>query len=224
MVRTSKGLKKSAFTLIELIFAIVVIAISIVSLPMMTQVTSKAIEGNLAQEAIFSAVAEINVATTYTWDENSLLDLDSNASVDELSRVINNAGQCTDSGFDDSNNDDIMRRTGHVNRRCLNNLASTFYGATSFVDSLEASEHVYILTVEGSAATTSATGYKKEYESRLDVERCDSGNCVDFGTANNINMKEIEVTIRDRTTTNEVTTLRAYSANIGEVAYHKRIL
>ncbi|WP_366755894.1 type II secretion system protein [Sulfurimonas sp.] len=57
---------KYAFTLIELIFAIVIIGISVMSLPMLTQVTSSAIEKNLVQEAIFASVAEINLATTYT--------------------------------------------------------------------------------------------------------------------------------------------------------------
>jgi prepilin-type N-terminal cleavage/methylation domain-containing protein len=59
-------LHRLAFTMIELIFAIVIIAISVMSLPMMTQVTSAGIERNLVQEAIFASVAEINLATTYT--------------------------------------------------------------------------------------------------------------------------------------------------------------
>ena len=224
MVRIFKYQNRHAFTMIELIFAIVIIAISVMSLPMITQVTSSAIEKNLAQEAVFSAVAEINIATTYTWDENSLLDFDSNASIDELSRVINNNGtQCSDSGIDDSNGDDIMRRSGHVHRKCLNELSSLLYAGTDYVDSLEASAHDYNLTVEGTASTTSASGYKKEYESRLEVERCGTGNCIEFGSAG-ADMKEIKVTIRDKSTTETVTILRAYGANIGEVSYHKRTL
>lgn len=227
MVRSSKSSNRYAFTMIELIFAIVIIAISVMSLPMVTQVTARAIENNLAQEAVFSAVAEINLATTYTWDENSLLDAPT--TTDELSRVINNSsGECSDSGIDDSNGDDIMRRTGHVNRRCLNDLTALFYNpaATDCVDSLNAAEHDYNITVEGSAATTSATGYKKEYESRLDVIRGDEvcADCIDFDAANNANMKEIRVTIREIATGDEVTVLRAYSANIGEVSYRRRTL
>jgi prepilin-type N-terminal cleavage/methylation domain-containing protein len=227
VVRSSKQSIRYAFTMIELIFAIVIIAISVMSLPMVTQVTARAIENNLAQEAVFSAVAEINLATTYIWDEVSLLD--ANTSSNELSRVINNNSmECSDSGIDDSNGDDIMRRPGHVHRRCLNDLTAMFYNpaATDHVDSLNAAEHDYNITVEGSADTTSATGYKKEYESRLDVIRGDEvcADCIDFGAANNANMKEIRVTIREKATNDEVTVLRAYSANIGEVAYRRRTL
>ena len=53
MVRTSSTSKRFGFTMIELIFAIVIIAISVMSLPMMTQVTNKGLEESLVQEAIF---------------------------------------------------------------------------------------------------------------------------------------------------------------------------
>ena len=219
---------RHAFTLIELVFAIVIIAISVISLPMMSQVTAKSMENSLAQEAIFSAIAEINVATAYVWDETSLLDtnLSSGAGVSELSRVVSIAGttgNCADTGIVEGSTT-IKRRTGHVNRRCLNNLATTPYStiATDCVDSLNASEHDFNTTVEGSATTTSATGYKIAYQSKLEVKRCDVGCDQDFGNAGNVNMKEITVTIRDAQDQSIVTTLRTYSANIGEVAYNNR--
>lgn len=62
-----------AFTLIELIFAIVVIAISVVSLPRMIQVTSSSVVSNLeTQEAIFKAI----VLTKSAVGENSFADID----------------------------------------------------------------------------------------------------------------------------------------------------
>ncbi len=222
-----------AFTLIELIFAIVIIAISVISLPMVSQVTTSSMENSLTQEAIFASVSEINVATTYVWDENSLLDtnLSSAAGVTELSRVVSTAGttgNCANSGQVDAANVPIIRRTGHINRRCLNDLIVTPYStvAVDCVDSLNASEHAYasILENNNTADDTSSTGYKKEYESELIVERCDGG-CVDFGDANNVNMKEITVTVQDITDPANpifLTRLRTYSANIGEVAYNNR--
>ncbi len=215
-------LKKSAFTLIELIFAIVVIAISVMSLPMMNQVISSGMEKNLAQEAIFTAISEINIATTYVWDETSLIDSNLSGSVDELSRVVYTTVDCTDSGFVDAMGIPIMRRSGHVNRRCLDDITTPAYpiNATDCVDSLNAAKHPYTTVFE--TGGTSASGYKIAYKSKLDVERCE-GTCVDFGDANNINMKQITVTIKNDD--NEtVTLLRTYSANIGEVAYHRRPL
>ncbi len=217
---------RHAFTLIELIFAIVIIAISVMSLPMMNQVIGKNIENSFAQEAIFSAIAEINIATTYVWDENSLLDILSSAN--ELSRVVytnGTTGDCVDSGQVDTNSIAIMKRTGHVNRRCLDTLAVSYTG-TDFINSIEATEHAYIsiLDVNNSADSTSNTGYKKEYESELAVERCDGGTCIDFGDAGNINMKEITVTIRNASDQTQITLLRTYAANVGEVAYYNRYI
>ena len=226
MVRNIPRLNRYAFTMIELIFAIVIIAISVMSLPMMTQVTSAGIERNFAQEAIFTSIAEMNIAITYTWDEVSLIDSNATGSIDELSRVINiNAvSDCADSGLDDSSGADIMRRTGHVHRRCLNTLATEpFTGVDSAcVDSLNAVAHDFNSTYEG-GAMTSAEGFKTEYESKLEVTKC-NGACVDFGAAGNVNMKEIKVTLRDASDNEVITILRTYSANIGEVAYHRSTL
>jgi prepilin-type N-terminal cleavage/methylation domain-containing protein len=53
-------IKKSAFTLIELIFSIVIIGFAVLSLPIMTQVSTKAISNSLAIEAIFLASSKLN--------------------------------------------------------------------------------------------------------------------------------------------------------------------
>lgn len=212
-------LHKYAFTLVELIFAIVIIAISVISLPMLTQVTSSGMEKNLVQEAIFASVAEINLATTYIWDENSRIDdNDTNSTGDDLSRVLNIDGSCTPTGIIE-NGIEIIRKTGHVNRRCLDNILTTRYPDTDYLDALEASEHTFSPIFTG---TTEASGYKQEYDSQLVVTNCDTGGCIDFGLdTNNINLKEITVIIREKddATNTPVTLLRAYSANIGEVAY-----
>jgi len=75
--------KRFAFTMIELIFAIVIIAISVMSLPMMAVVTQRGMENNIVQEAIFAASAELMGATSGYWDENSMQDIN----VSHLSRV-----------------------------------------------------------------------------------------------------------------------------------------
>ena len=64
---------RQAFTLIELIFAIVIIAISVVSLPTMIQATSSGVASNLeTQEAILKAI----VLTKSAIGENSFVDID----------------------------------------------------------------------------------------------------------------------------------------------------
>ncbi|MDA3909293.1 MAG: prepilin-type N-terminal cleavage/methylation domain-containing protein [Sulfurimonas sp.] len=217
------SLHRSAFTMIELIFAIVIIAVSVMSLPMMTQVTSSAIEGNLVQEAIFASVAEINMATTYVWDENSLIDDNESSTVDnDLSSVLNLTANCNGTGIF-IGIVEILRKPGHINRRCIDNPLTARYANFDFIDSLEAAQHAFSPIYIG----TEAAGYKKEYDSQLVVTNCDTGNCVDFGLdANNTDLKEITVTIREKddATNKTITLIRTYSANIGEVAYANKVL
>ena len=62
--------KRFGFSMIELIFAIVIVAVAVMSLPMMTQVTSKGSERNLkADEAIFEAYVKAVETTDQTFDE-----------------------------------------------------------------------------------------------------------------------------------------------------------
>ncbi len=224
MVRNSKIINKNAFTLIELIFAIVVIAISVMSLPMMTRVTTAGIESNLVQEAIFASVAEINMATTYIWDENSLIDEDDvTATKDSLSRVIDVDGtECPNITPDPITGLNILRRAGHVNRRCIDNADTRVYvgTGTDFQDALETPEHnTFSPAFEG--AGSSKTAQKQDYESKLEVNYA-TGIQMQFGnTANDPNIKELTLTIRNEKQ-ETITVLRTYSANIGEVAYARR--
>ncbi|WP_373003914.1 Tfp pilus assembly protein FimT/FimU [Sulfurimonas sp.] len=214
-----RTLHRLAFTLIELIFAIVIIAVSVMSLPMMTQVTSSGMEKNLVQEAIFASVAEINLATTYVWDERSLLSSDA----DDLSKVVPTTGAADDCNAS-------RKRPGHINRICIEDITTIPGLFTGTIDENSSSLEVAGLNSYKDiyTGTTEASGYKlSNYKSKLDVTRCGAiygGNCQDFGLeADNINLKEITVTVQnDKNET--VMLLRTYSANIGEVAYESEPL
>jgi len=194
---------RGGFTLIELIFAIVVISISVMSLPMMTQTTSKGIEGNLVQEAIFAASAELNGGISAHWDEYSMED-DKNG----LARVIDIDNACTD-----------KKLIGHIaqslHRRCLDN---------SDTDPLDGTDDDEIYALEDmahdkqnifSTDETNAQGYKKQYNSELNISRPANFN------GDNSHIKEIVLTVTDNNN-NIITVLKTYSANIGEVDYFKR--
>ena len=196
---------KSGFTLIELIFAIVIISISVLSLPMMTQVTSKAINSNLVQEAIFAASAELNGVIAAHWDENSMFDDNSS-----LARVIDIDDNCHDA-----------KLTGHINqplhRRCLNSSSinpkdsaddDTIY---ALEDLAHTSENIF------STSQTSAQGYKQEYNSIVEIDRINTS----FGSDTN-NTKEIKLTVTNADG-DVITILKSYSANIGEVDYFKKV-
>lgn len=197
MVSRKSALGRFAFTMIELIFAIVVISIAVITLPMVTQITSKGIESNILQEAIFAGSAELVGATSYYWDANSMQD----ANFSRLERVINISNDC---------NATTNLRPGHVNqpyhRRCLNSNATIPLDVNGTFPSLDTAEH--ISQIMFTDATKDSTGYKESYNSAIDVTR--TGD-----------VKKITVSITNSSGT-PITILSTYSANIGEIDFYKR--
>ena len=199
--------------MIELIFAIVIIGITVVSLPMMNQAISKGIDSNLQQEAIFAASTKLNEAVTAFWDENSV------ESISALSKVIDTLNDCNNT----SSSPRYRLRPGHVNqplhRRCLD---STLVGISNNsingnVFALEdiAATGTTTLFISTAGSTTNAASYKEDYNSTVTVTQN-----VSFGGASNSYMKMIQVSITSGADT--ITSLRAYSANIGEIDYLKK--
>jgi len=204
VVSRKSALGRFAFTMIELIFAIVVISIAVITLPMMAQITSKGIESNILQEAIFAGSAELVGATSYYWDLSSMDD----SPMSRLERVIDVNGDC---------NATTNLRPGHVNqpyhRRCLdtgttlaNTLDATFPNLNNAVHGAE---------VIFTDATTDATGYKNAYKSIVSISLEDGA-----GNADN-NIKKITARVTNSDDDN-ITVLRTYSANIGEIDFYKR--
>ena len=206
MVRsnTSKKSYRLAFTMIELIFAIVIISIAVVSLPMMTKITEKGVEEGILQEAIFAGSAELMGASAGYWDERSMDDID----VSYMSRVIKILG-----GINDCN-DTTKLRPGHIaqplHRRCLHvspalaDLDKTLdVNITSLDDAKHPLQGIFL------NPDPDAKGYKQAYKSVLTVTR-----------ANDI--KTITVRVMNNAADRNITLLRMQSANIGEIDYYKR--
>lgn len=196
-------LQKEAFTLIELIFAIVIISLVVFSLPAITNTTSKSIENNIIQEAIFAASAELNTATAYYWDKRSMED--NNYSL--LSRVIDINGSCEN----DNTSPRYRLKLGHIDqllhRRCLNSNATTVNNtADATFPNLNNAAHVN--TPIFTDSNISAFGYKNNYTSTVTI------------TQNN-NTKTLSITVFKADAT-PITTLKTVSANVGEIDYFKR--
>ena len=189
--------------MIELIFAIVVIAIAIVSLPMMMQVNSKGMENNLVQEAIFGASVELMQATTGYWDANSMKDIN----LSNYSRVVNIDGDC---------NATTKLRPGHINqpfhRRCIDDTtimsASNATGNAKFNtlnDFAHGAQQLFLGNANGAA------GYKDmNYTSTLTVNQL----------AADANIKVLTATIKKGSKI--ITVLKTEAANVGEPQYYKR--
>ncbi|EDZ61686.1 conserved hypothetical protein [Sulfurimonas gotlandica GD1] len=125
----------------------------------------------------------------------------------EYSRVVNVNNECNATTF---------KRLGHINRRCINNLALGTFTGTVFNFSINFADHnaSLIFIAPTGSSITSAEGYKQNYNSTAVVS-----NPSSFGLAAdnpNSNIKEIQVTITNVTTNEIITVLSAYTANIGE--------
>ena len=67
----SKKNLRPAIAMIELIFALVIIGITLMSAPMLISTASKSSTSAIAQEAITEASSQVNIIMGYHWDENS---------------------------------------------------------------------------------------------------------------------------------------------------------
>ena len=207
-------LSRYAFTLIELIFAIVIISIAVMSLPVMARITSKGIESNILQEAIFAGSAELMGASAGYWDTNSMQD----NNVSHMSRVIDiNPGAAT-SCLNNTASDRHRLRPGHVaqplHRRCVDSTAGTLAGASDAVypdlnDAAHGIQDIFLNPDTAGVGVADRTGYKDIYKSSLTVTY-----------TNNIKFLTVTVTKPDGVT--PITILRMQSANIGEIDYYKR--
>ena len=211
MVRTAKQLNKRAFTIIELIFAIVIISISVISLPMMIQVNNKSMEDSMVQEAIFAASVKLMNSSAGYWDANSMEDAD----INHLSRVVDIGSKC----INDTSNLRHRLRPGHIaqpfHRRCANRVAGVAANSKNLdYPNLDNADNKGLKKDLFTNYLAGSTGYKKNYESQVIVSQ-----------ATNRNIKHIEIKVTDPDNDdNLVTILRMQSANIGEIDYYKRTL
>ncbi len=208
---------RTAFTLIELIFAIVIIAITVVSLPMMNQVLTKNIENNLIQEAVFGAATVLNETATYHWDENSI---DANNSTG-FANVINIAANCEDTKASPR----YRLRPGHIlqpyHRRCIKDLTiqTSDAGTKDEIDDINDLVGISNLFIDGN--TSREEGYKNlTYKVRISVN-----NTADFGSiSSSSDIKQITADVLDPNGNTTIVSLTSYIANIGEIDYYKKRL
>lgn len=229
-------MKRYAFTLIELIFAIVIMSIVVLSIPIIMRTNSDALEANIVQEAIFATSAKMMQVLSYPWDEHSIDSNNPGAPTKIVSipggSVIYNRYKNGDGDINDTNGSfrvGAILENGH--RRFHDYNASDANVTTPLTDN----GHTALNNISTSAsvllvnATPSAQGYKNKYEMDVNVsyipDTPDANNVFVFkntGTNTPTNMKLISVTIRNATTGDILVKLYSYSANIGEVNFAKR--
>ena len=217
------GLGRLAFTLIELLFAIIIMGITMVSVPVIMSSNARGFDTTIIQEAIFAASAELNQVLSYRWDENSI-DETTDPNAIGLSAVIESIpGSC------ENNSSSIRYRlsNGHIaqplHRKCIDSnitTPSTTFGldvnetALTADDIDDINKNLKDMFINDSPTTT---GYKHAYQSKFKI----SYATIDTVNAADKNAKLIEIIVKDDED-NNVTVLRSYTLNIGEIDFYKR--
>lgn len=236
---------RSAFTMIELVFAIVIIGMVAISIPTIMVNNSKNVETNLMQEAILIVATKTGQILTYPWDENSrdplsgilattdVLSIDEGTVEDELERNV--------SDYRRGHFQEALRRRMTPTSADRNATDNTLLGldAGETIDSVDDLDDLNGQSVE--LAHFSEEGYKKDYNISASVIYVDdqanyaaAGGSTplsfafskdDAGRATNIKMVQIEVRAADESgnwPTQADLLFRSFASNIGETDHYKR--
>lgn len=215
MLTTVGRYGRQAFTMIELIFAIVVIGVTVLTVPLMIETNNKALEGNVAQEAIFLTSSVLSVTTTLVWDENSIV---STPGTDNyvLAKILDVGA--VNSTYGRTNADSNIRVGGlnqDLHRQFFDYNGGGVAPGAPLTETLTAS-------LEDSAANIS--GFKQAYSvvAKRYYVSDDLGSGILSTAASGVsNLKLTEVSIQGEDG-EIIAKLRAYTANIGEVDFARR--
>lgn len=216
---------KKAFTLIELVVAIVVIGIAMMSIPLMLSQASKSNEFNINQEAILAGVTKISSILTYSWNETNssgiLQVFDVTNGDSELNRTVT----------------DKNRRVGHFKEKYRRKFYDDTTEANLTLGHDKGNEYDDIDDFNGEYfnIVNGGTGdYIKDLNLSVTVSYIkDSATYSQSPTLNfdlntspvlpstNIKIVEINVTDKDH---NIITKLKAFSANIGSYELLYRVV
>jgi prepilin-type N-terminal cleavage/methylation domain-containing protein len=218
---------KQGFTMIELIFAIVIIAIGMLSIPVVVRSTATGQEASLFQEGISLVTAKVSQVYTYPWDENS----SENNNIVNASQVL------------DTNGDAELNRVAGTDFRAGHFQTTLRRRMTPNSDQRPASPITNgAFSISGQngnnvvvGVVNAARGYKKQWNVTTTVNYVsDAANYAANNIAFNFNenpsgisnIKRIQVVAQDVTPGAQGASLgvalTAYSCNIGEAEFYKR--
>ncbi len=234
---------KHAFTMIELIFSLVVMGFILISIPTVMATAEEAKSENIIQEAIFASATKINQMLSYSWDANSI----NPTTTFTYARVLDAGGN-----VNFNRNGATNFRIGHLVQSGHRRLFSAVTAPTGIlgqegtgIDDIDDFNAVVNqnLFIED---TTQSTGYKKNYLISVDVDYVSDsnnslGNLINYNNVDPIetpfifngtsvavgtsNLKRITIQVDENLSTGviePISTLQVYSANIGEIDFHSR--
>ena len=233
---------RTAFTLIEIVFTILLLGIIATGLPMLLIGDADTREETIVQEAIYASTAKMSQLLSYAWDENSIAPLTSTVA---SSKVLDINSTTRDIEFD--RNGLTKFRLGHfvgTGRRSLYDISITnrFSSAIGFdagetnatFDDIDDDIGTVTFIESTGTTNTSSIGYKENYRMNISVSYIDVNNTygnnfiagMEFENpvATTTNMKRITVQITDnQTPATTLFTLKTFSSNIGETSIASRV-
>lgn len=225
--------KRSAFTLIELIFAIVIIGLVVVAVPRMLETNAVAMERSLMKEAVFLASVEANRLLAFQWDLNSI------DTATELSYA-----KIVDTNFSTASTRVCFNpQTLVINDTMAAPCIPPFLLAVFPVGGISQDNHHRFHTAstladsgliggQANAVTnlplTSKDGYKRDYNISVASGFVSRPFGTEYNLTGSTDIKMIEISVSDNTAGSlnqgDTALLRAYAYNIGEIAYAKRTM
>ena len=186
-------MKKNAFTLVELIFSIVIIAIVFTVVPKLMFATTKTMEISIKEDGLFAAMALIGSITRLPWDENTIL----------------TNGQIIGGTCNDTNTPEYYRIGGFLGSRdCLDYDGSSVWDVSSPMGQENgASDFNDIDDYHG--YNTSTLNGRVQYD--LDVNVTNTGD-----------IKDVNVKVSSTNKTTLCSSFFFYSANLGHIQINKR--
>ncbi len=187
---------KNAFTLVELIFSIVIIALVFTVVPKLLFVTTKTMEVSIKEDGLFAAMALMGNIIRLPWDENTILS--------EGKILDTDANTCTDyriGGFAGSRN--CLNSSASATTKAAFGSAGVLYGDVDDYDAY-------------SAVTT---GGRIPYTLGVEVNYADTNFNAAAGSDE---LKEVKVNVSATGKSSLCSTFFYYSANLGHVQINKR--
>lgn len=184
---------KDAFTLVELIFSIVIIAIVFTVVPKLMFVTTKTMEVSVKEDGLFAGISLLSNIVRLPWDENTVI----------------TKGQIIGSSCNGVSTPPFYRVGGFLgSRNCLDHNGSAAWSVSSPMGQ-ENGATDYNDIDDYNAYTTSTINGRNQYDLGVVV-------------AVNGDIKEINTRVSSTGKTKLCTSFFYYSANLGHVQINKR--
>jgi type II secretory pathway pseudopilin PulG len=209
-----KNLKKSSFTLIELVIAIIVVGITVTSIPMLLSTVSNNMSTNLKSNSFFNAYSTLSLIESMDWDEN-------NTKGDNYYKVLTADGGDTELKCIRKGTVQLDNQSG---ADCDDNKTSTI-GIDDGEDADDSSTFDDVDDFNGYENDDLASyNFKVGVKYVQDNANYSDKNIFyndDLTTSNNTNIKEIEINITDKNG-KLISVIRGKADNVGAVKIYSR--